>query len=157
MNKVGRVVGIVVAVLILLLVVLRFTGLDPHERIPGLWLSGTATTTPVSDWSYTDKIVTDHLQTSTWYGLPHSVTTWCIAYNGQLYVATSGAATRQWPRNVARDPQVRIKIGDQVFDKTLVVVTDPTEKEGMLQARAKKYKQPYPVPKGVTMTVYRVT
>jgi hypothetical protein len=93
------------------------------------------------------------VQTNTWYLIPHSVTIWCIAYNGQLYVATSGAATRSWPRNVARDPHVRIKLGNQLYDRTLMVVTDPAEREGVLQARAKKYSQKYP-PVGQTFTVY---
>jgi len=156
MKTAGKIVAGVVVVLILSLLVARITGLNPHERIPGLWLSGNVVTTPVTDWSYTDKIETDMVQTSTWYGLPHSVTTWCIAYDGQLYLATSGATVREWPRNVARDPHIRLRIGDQLFDRSLVVVTDLAEKAGMLQARAKKYHQPYPPPAGMTMTVYHV-
>ena len=157
MKAFGKIVVGLVVCLVLLLVVLRFTGLEPGNNIPGLWLRGNPVTTPVTDWSYTDKIVTDMLQTNTWYLLPHSVKTWCIAYNGQLYLATSGAAVRSWPHDVARDPHVRLKIGDQLFDRTLVVVTDPTEKDAVIQVRAKKYKQKYPPPAGVTLTVYRVT
>ena len=78
------------------------------------------------------------LQTNTWYLIPHSVTIWCIAYNGQLYVATSGAAVRSWPRNVARDPHVRLKVGNDLYDRTLSVVTDPAEREAVLQVRSEK-------------------
>ena len=78
-----------------------------------------------------------------------------VAYNGQLYVATSGAAVREWPRNVARDPHVRLKVGNDLYDRTLTVVTDPAEREGVLQARAKKYAQKYP-PEGQTFAVYHV-
>ena len=92
-----KVLGVVVVCLVLVLLVLHFTGLDPHERIPGLWLKGELVTTPVADWSFAEKQQTVKVQTNTWYLLPHSVTTWCIAYNGQLYLATSGAAVRQWP------------------------------------------------------------
>jgi hypothetical protein len=155
MKMAGKILGGVVAAVIVLLVIFRLTGLNPHDRVPGLWLNGNLVTTPVADWAWTDKIQTDNVQTATWYGLPHSVTTWCIAYNGQLYLATSGANTRQWPRNIARDPHIRLKIGDQLYDRTLVVVTDPAETAGMLQVRAKKYHQPYPPP--VAMTVYRIT
>jgi hypothetical protein len=154
------VVGIVIC-LVILLVTLRFTGLNPHgdtpgQSYPGLWLSGNLVTAPVADWSFTDSVQTVKIQTNTWYLIPHSVTIWCIAYNGQLYLATSGAAVRSWPRNVAHDPHVRLKIGDQLYDRTLVVVTDPAEREGVLQARAKKYSQKYP-PVGQTFTVYHVT
>jgi len=156
MKRLWKIVGGVLACLILLLLVFRVTGLEPHGTVPGLWLRGNPVTTPVADWSYTDKIKTDFLQTNTPYGLPHSVTTWCIAYKGELYLATSKAATRDWPHNVARDPHVRLKIGDQLFDRTLVVVTDPVEREAVLEVRAKKYDQPYPVPAGVHFTVYHV-
>jgi membrane-bound lytic murein transglycosylase MltF len=40
-----------------------------------------------------------------------------------------------------RDPHVRIKIGDKLYDRTLVVVTDPAERQGLLEAKAKKYPQ----------------
>jgi len=156
MKLLSKIVGGVVVLLVLLLLVLRVTGLEPHEGRPGLWLKGDPVTTPVADWSFTDQYKTDLLQTNTWYLLPHSVTTWCIAYNGQLYLATSGATVRSWPRNVARDPHVRLKIGDQVYDRTLVVVSDPAEREGVLQTRAKKYAQPYPTPAGINFTVYHV-
>jgi len=156
MKTLWKIIGGLLICVILLLLVFRVTGLEPHGGMPGLWLKGNVVTTPVADWSYTDKIMTDMIQTNTWYLIPHSVTTWCIAYNGQLYVATSGALTRDWPRNVARDPHVRMKIGDQLFDRTLVVVTDPAEREGVLQVRAKKYSQKYPPPAGVNFTVYHV-
>ena len=157
MKTLLKVIGGVLVCLILLLLVLRITGLNPHDRVPGLWLTGNVDTVPVTDWSFTDKIETVKVQTDTGYGLPHSVTTWCIAYNGQLYLATSGADIRQWPRNVARDPHIRLKVGDRLFDRTLVVVSDPAERDGVLQVRAKKYAQKYPPPAGVNFTVYHVT
>ncbi|MGH9679925.1 MAG: hypothetical protein ACRD4Y_08230 [Candidatus Acidiferrales bacterium] len=81
MKIVWKIVGGIVALLILALLVFRITGLEPHGLVPGLWLKGNLVTTPVADWSFTDKIKTDMVQTSTWYLLPHSVNTWCIAYN----------------------------------------------------------------------------
>jgi hypothetical protein len=156
MKTLWKIVGGILVCLVLVLLVLRVTGLEPRDGRPGLWLKGDLVTIPVADWSYTDKYQTDMVQTRTWYLLPHSVTTWCIAYNGQLYLATSGGGVRQWPRNVARDPHVRLKIGDQLFDRTLLVVTDPAEKAAVLQVRAKKYSQKYPPPTNVTFTVYHV-
>ena len=40
-----------------------------------------------------------------------------------------------------RDPHVRIKIGDKLYDRTLVLVTDPAEMDAVLQVREKKYPQ----------------
>jgi hypothetical protein len=153
--RIWKVLGAIVFCLVLALLILRVIGLDPHERRPGLWLRGDVVTTPVADWSFTDKFQTVKVQTNSWYLLPHSVTTFCIAHNGQLYLATTRTETRQWSRNVARDPHVRLKIGEQLFDRTLAVVTDPAEREAVLQARAKKYSQKYPPP-GPPFTVYHV-
>jgi len=155
MMRAVKVLGVVMVCLVLALLVLRVIGFDPHERRPGLWLKGNVVTSPVTDWSFTDRYPTVKVQTRSSYLLPHSVTTFCIAYNGQLYLATTRPETRQWSRNVARDPHVRLKIGDQLFDRTLSVVTDPAEREAVLQARAKKYSQKYP-PAGPPFTVYHV-
>src|SRR5579864_5182392 len=81
-----KIVGVIVACGALLLVVLSITGLEPRERTPGLWLKGNLVTNPVTDWSFTDQVSTVAVQTRTWYLLPHSITTYCVAYNGQLYL-----------------------------------------------------------------------
>lgn len=157
MKTFGKVLAGLLACLIVLLIILRITGLDPHNRIPGLWLRGKVVSTPVNDWSFTDNVPQIHLQTETWYWLPHSVTINCIAYNHQLYVASvyPGKGPRSWNENVTRDPHVRIQIGDQLYDRTLTPVTDPAEKEAVLQARAKKYPL-LKIPANATIRVFHV-
>jgi len=56
---------------------------------------------------------------------------------------------------VARDPHVRLKIGNQLFDRTLSLVTDPAEKAAVLQATEKKYPKDK-IPAGATVWEYRV-
>ena len=121
--------------------------------MPGLWIKGDPVTTPITDWSFTDKIPEIKIQTSTPYLLPHSVTIWCANYNGNLYVTSYRG--RGWVENIIRDPHVRLKIGDQVFDRTLTVIDDPGEKAAVLQAKGKKYPQ-WKVPSVSTATVFRV-
>lgn len=145
MKKALLVAGVVVACLVAALVVLRLVGLDPRERWPGLWLTGEVVTTPVSDWSFTDKYQTIYLQTRSWYGLPHSVTVTCTALGDRLYLTSvyrPGLVfprDRLWNKNVLRDPRVRLKIGGQVYDRTLALVTDAAEKDAVLAAKTKKY------------------
>jgi hypothetical protein len=147
MKTLLKIAGAILICLVLLLVVLSITGFEPRARTPGLWLKGNLVTTPVADWSFTDQVSTVEVQTRTWYLLPHSVTTYCVAYNGQLYLDSFYRAGieyphgRSWNENVARDPHVRIKIGNQLYDRTLSHVTDPAEKTAVLQAKAKKYPQ----------------
>ena len=108
MKALLKIIGVVVICMVLVVVTLRFTGLNSHGdtpgpgSYPGLWLSGNVVTTPGADWSFTDSVQTVKLQTNTRYLIFRSATIWYIAYNGQLYVSTSGAANRQWPRNLAR-------------------------------------------------------
>jgi len=145
----------------LLLLVLRITGLEPRDRTPGLWLTGDLVTTPVSDWSFTDSHETIKVQTRTRYLLPHSVTTYCVALNGQLYLTSVYQAGqeyphgRSWNTDVARDPHVRLKIGDQLYDRTLSHVTNPAEIADVLEAKRKKYPE-QKIPSTSTVVVFHV-
>ena len=143
MKRFLRVLGAILVCLVLLLVVLSITGFGPHGRMPGLWLKGNVVTTPVSDWSFTDKIPVIQLQTQTSYLLPHSVNINCLYYNGQLYLVSvyPAGTMHAWNDNVMRDPHVRLKIADEIYDRTLSLVTDSAEQEGVLQARHKKYPE----------------
>lgn len=154
--------GSILVCLILLLVALRFTGFEPKDcsnastlacRAPGLWLRGEPAATPVTDWSFTDKIQAVKVQTKTPFLLPYSVSAWCAVYNGNLYLTSYRG--RRWVENIIRDPHVRLKIGGQVFDRTFSLVNDPAEKVAVLQAKGKKYPE-WKVPSASIATVFRV-
>jgi len=150
-----------VGCLAVLLIVLRITGFGPHGRTPGLWLSGELVTTPVTDWSFTDKVQNVQLQTNTWYGIPHSVNINCSTYKGQLYLDSFYPAGltyphgRSWNENIARDPHVRIRIGNKLYDRTLVLVTDPALKEAVDELKLKKYPD-LKLPPGGTIVLFHV-
>lgn len=163
MRTLFKIGGAIVIFLVLLLVTLRATGFEPRDcanageswscRTPGLWLKGDIVTTPVSDWSFTDKIQTIKIQTQTPFLLPYSVSIWCAAYNDNLYVTSYRG--RRWVEDIIRDPHVRLKIGGRIFERTLSLVSDPDEKAAVLQAKGKKY--PYwTVPAVAKATVFRV-
>jgi hypothetical protein len=156
-----KTIGIIVGCLVVLLVVLRITGFGPHGRTPGLWLSGELVTTPVTDWSFTDKVQNVQLQTNTWYGIPHSVNINCSTYQGQLYLDSFYPAGltyphgRSWNENIARDPHVRIRIGNKLYDRTLVLVTDAALKEAVDELKLKKYPD-LKLPPGGTIVLFHV-
>lgn len=158
MKTLGKIVGAILIGCALLLVILRFTGLNPRARTPGLWLTGKVVNTPVTDWSFTDKVQHVEVQVRTWYLLPHSVTINCISNDGRLYLSSvfGQDETRSWNAAVLRDPRVRIKVGDQLYDRTLVPVTDPAEWKAVLEARARKYPR-LKIPRGATVHIFRVT
>ena len=127
----------------------------------GLWLTGTVVTTPVTDWSFVTQYPTDQIQTNTWYFIPHSVNTGHLLYNGQLYITSAfGAGVpypqgKNWVSNVYRDPHVRLKFGNQLFDRTLVPVTDPAQHTALLQALADRNHQA-PTSNGSSMHFFHV-
>jgi hypothetical protein len=153
MNTAAKIVGAILVCLALLLVVLRITGLNPYGdkpgpgNYPGLWLSGKVVTTPVTDWSFATQYETDKVQTRTWYMIPHSVTTSFVVHNGQLYLTSMFAAGvpfpqgKHWVTNVTRDPRVRIKLGNQLYDCVVSHVTDPDERAAVLGPRATQNPQ----------------
>ena len=148
-----NIVGVILVCLVLGLGVVRVTGFDPigdtpgPGNYPGLWLSGNVVPGPVTDWSFASQYKTDKLQTRSWYMIPHSVTTSHILHNGQLYITSNFAAGvpfpegKSWVKNVIRDPHVRLKFGDNLYDCKLVHVTDPDERAAVLAERAKANPQ----------------
>ena len=153
-------IGIVfiVAVIALTLLTLRLTGLEPeyldlnqlraHGMIarPGLWLKGEVVTTPVTDWSFVNKVAhpgrslnTVLVETRTPYFIPHSVRTMPSVRNGQLYIRSHQDRMdvqfpydKSWTAHVARDPRVRIKIGDKLYEATMVLVADRAQAIALL-------------------------
>ena len=139
-----------VTLLALVLVILRITGLNPNGPRPGLWLSGNLVASPVSDWSFANAYPTIEVQTRTWYGIPHSVTIWGVGYQDHLYLQTIG----NWKRNVIRDPHVRIKIRNDLYDRMAQYVTDLAEYWIVAQNMNKKYGNEWPLPKQVFPDVF---
>jgi hypothetical protein len=142
-----------VLVVVLVLVILRVTGLNPRGARPGFWLSGNLITVPVTDWSFADSYPTIEVQTKTRYLIPHSVTIWCVSYENHLYLQALG---KIWKRNLVRDPHVRIKIVNQLYDRAVVSVSDPTEFFGVEQNMAKKYSRWTPSKDFIPDTFFRV-
>lgn len=129
---------------LLLASVMLLAACQPQERRPGLWLSGEVVDAPVTDWSFTDAIPLIFVETRTWYGIPHSVTTVCVAHDGSLYVPSvylEGGEfpdARFWNRNVVRDPRVRLGIDGRIFEREAVLVEDEAEWSAVLAAFGRK-------------------
>jgi len=137
-------IGLVVIV-VAVLATLRFVGVEPQDRTPGLWLKGDVPAMPVTDWSFTDEHAEIHLQTSTAYLIPHSVTVYCATMDNKLYLLSAyydGGTfpeMRSWNRNIVRDPRIRLKIGDQLFDQTVSYVDDESIRRPVYDALGEKY------------------
>jgi hypothetical protein len=151
-------VVLIVVIAGLALLTFRVTGLEPeyldldqlraHHMIarPGLWLKGEVVTTPIADWSFVDKVEhpgrsinTVLVETRTPYFIPHSVRTMPFVRNGVLYIRSHQDRMdlqfpndKSWTSNVVRDPRVRIKIGDKLYEATMVLVADRSQAIALL-------------------------
>ena len=144
MRSLLKVAGVMIAGVILALAVLSITGLEPNGHRAGLWLKGDGTKCP-ADWSFASKYPTLMAETHPWYLIPHSVNMYFVTDKDDLYLHAdypSGGkfpSGKSWTAAVARDPNVRIKIGNQVFACKAVLNTDPSEFATLFEAFRKKY------------------
>ena len=114
--------------------------IDPSDERPGLGLSGEVHQQAVEDWSFTSDADEIYIETVTSYWIPHSVTAWCVTVGNELYVAADDADKKYWVANVARDQNVRLKIGDKVYEQKLVPVTDTSTIAAIDSGFVRKYE-----------------
>ena len=136
MRSTARVLGLALVVLV------SACSIEPSDERPGLWISGKVSHEPISDWTFTDDIREILIETRTWYFLPHSVTIWCVSIDGELYVGASSPdhpKERYWIRNAGRDPNVRLKIGDKVYERRLELIEDQEKTDFVDSFYGKKY------------------
>jgi len=113
--------------------------LDPSDGRPGLGLSGEVHQQAVEDWSFTSDAYEIFIETVTSYWIPHSVTAWCVMVGNELYVSADDADQKSWVVNVARNPNVRLKIGEKVYEQKLEPVTDAAIMASIDSGFARKY------------------
>ncbi len=67
-------------------------------------------------------------------GRPHTIEIWFALDGRMLYMLSGGRDKADWVRNIARTPQVQVRIGTMLFDGQARVVEAHTEED----ARARK-------------------
>lgn len=115
---------------------------SPSDRRPGTWLTGEKVAGPITDWRFTDQHGEIFIQLKTPYLIPHSVTIVCTTLDGQLIVGARNPDSKSWPSYVDRNPEVRIKVGDRLYDQQLERIDDSETLEAVVRAYARKYKRP---------------
>lgn len=157
----------IIAVVVIALIVLRFTGLEPqyldlqqlsaHHMIarPGLWLKGPLVTSPVTDWSFVndqkhpgESLNTILVQTQTPYFIPHSVRVIPQVVDGRLYIRSHQSRMdvkfpydKTWTADVSRDPRVLLKIGGKLYPATMVLVADRSQAIQLLGRNPEIYEK----------------
>lgn len=117
------------------------SGCEPSDRTPGLWLRGETVAVP-ADWSFTDGYREIFVEVTTPWRMPHSVTIWCGQVDGDLYIGARDPATKKWPGWVADEPNVRLKIGEDIYEVVLQQLDDADTLTAVRAAYAAKYDLP---------------
>ena len=108
---------------------------DPIMILPGGALEGTPTAAP-ADWSSVAGVKT--IQVEFRPKDPYSHNIWGVGLGPDLYIATGAKGTR-WTPFIAEDPNVRVRVGSELFDLQAVPVTEEAERTRVAEAYTKKY------------------
>jgi hypothetical protein len=137
-SAMSRIIGLLACILLI-------TGsvacsIEPSDERPGFKLYGRVVQQPIQDWWFASDAKEIFIETATPYFIPHSVTTWCLTLDKQLYVGAWEADTKHWVANVARDPNVRLEIGNQIYAQKLEPIADAATIARLDEAYARKYE-----------------
>jgi hypothetical protein len=126
-------------ILLLVLISPLLGGCEPSDTRPGFGLSGEAEAFP-SDWKFADDFKQIALQVATPYGIPHSITIWCVQVDGSLYIAARAPDSKRWPGWVEDNPAVLLKFGDRLFEGRLQKLNNAGAIKAVSDAYTTKYQ-----------------
>lgn len=110
----------------------------PCERIPGLRLSGTEDSEPVSDWQFANSAALCQLEVAG--VIRHSINLNCMSDGSNLYVSCSRCDGKYWSEVALQNPNARIQINESVFPVELKRIEDPMELDHAWATRAQKLR-----------------
>ena len=119
-----------------MIAMLVVAGCEPTFVFAGGELSGTERPTP-TDWSFTEDIGTVQIETRPTD--PYSVNVWGVSINRYFYVAASDARDAAWARAIEAEPQVRLRVGGDIYPLLAKRTEDPDELADVTDAYIDKY------------------
>ncbi len=125
--------------MIRILTVLSFlvlVGCEPMGPIPGGRLSGEVLPVP-EDWSVYGAVELVQLETRP--DDPYSINIWGIGIGKDYYIASGGGGESSWVDHMRVNPEVRLRIENNIFELKAVRVTDETELNQVLKSYKEKY------------------
>jgi hypothetical protein len=107
----------------------------PFLLMPGGALDGPTAEVP-NDWSIADAVETVQLETRP--ADPYSVNIWVIGLGENLYVH-AGASRSTWVENMEADPNVRLRVGESIYELAAARVESQDEFDRFSDAYERKY------------------
>ncbi len=126
------------AIIAVLVVVLVTLGCTPIGETPGLRLGGAGAAAPESfAFVQENEVIQLEARVSL---LPRVVIIWGVGFDDALYVW--GDPESGWVRRVAERPDdVRVRVGDNVYELSATKVNDASEKKRAVAAYQAKYAE----------------
>ena len=112
-------------------------GCGPLGPLPGGHLSGSVASSPPSNWAFTDDV--ENVQLETRPDDPYSVNVWGVGIGDAFYVASGEGEDSKWATNIETNPDVRLRVGDTVYELRATRVDGDEDRETFLNALQRKY------------------
>ncbi len=125
--------SIFMGLLVALYIAVIFVPFEPQDRRPGTRLGGDLADAQDTDWSFVQGRNQIFVETRTWYLIPHSVTTTSWVVDEAFYVPCGNCDSKRWPKNVQRDPRVRLKINGKIYERQAVRITQAAERRRLMR------------------------
>ena len=122
------------------LLILSFAvlGCEPWGPLPGGRLSGEVAPNAPADWSFADEH--EVVQIETRPSDPYSVNLWGAGVGESFFVAAGEGETADWAHHLLEDPNVRLRVGDTIYELRAVRIQDEAEVTRFMSALRRKYE-----------------
>jgi hypothetical protein len=121
-----------------LIVALAVLGCEPWGPMPGGQLSGEVAPAAPSDWSFADEYETVQIETRP--SDPYSVNLWGAGIGKSFFVAAGDGETADWAQHLLDDPNVRLRVGDTIYELRAMRIQDEAEVARFMTALLRKYE-----------------
>lgn len=112
-------------------------GCGPTGPLPGGKLRGELASEVPTDWAFADAVKNVQLETRP--SAPYSVNVWGAGIGKFFYLASGEGGESAWAQHILADPDVRLRVGDTIYELRAVRVEDDAQRERFLAALKRKY------------------
>jgi hypothetical protein len=105
--------------------------------LPGGELSGTVKPAP-SDWKFSNAY--EDVQLETRLDDPYSVNIWGVAVGKRFMIASGRGLENAWAQHIEADPNVRLRIGEDIYELRAVRTDHRLDRRRLLAAMRAKYE-----------------
>lgn len=143
-SRTGSIVAVALALVAACVVAVIVAGRlsdGPLSALPGGPLSGELVRGSEPDWSLLRDVDTIELQIGS--SPPHSILTGVLYHEEKLYLPVTLAPLKRWHHVVARRPRVVIRVGERLYKRDAVPVTEPAVLDELIAVGQAKYGPPF--------------